>query len=178
VNYVKTYLDGLTITEVLVLRNDKKQALEDMEDTNRSIAVYRDEGRSPRTSAHFMLHCRSASLAPQGLYRPINDKRGLHVRLACPKMYCIPVGFYYAKWLEKLDYYYLRNSLQRERSSSTRTSLTPTPTPIKQTPSSERQTLMEKRAAIFEVSEYGCYGLTTLSVRYSSTGSRHATVLL
>jgi hypothetical protein len=82
------------------------------------------------------------------------------VRLACPKMYCILVGFYYAKWLEKLDYY-LRNSLQRERSSSTRTPLTPTPTPIKQTyfsiasssavtPSSERQTLMEKRAAIFE----------------------------
>ncbi len=42
VNYVKAYLDGLTITEVTALKNDTNQALEDMEDTNRSMAVYRD----------------------------------------------------------------------------------------------------------------------------------------
>jgi hypothetical protein len=42
VNYVKAYLDGITNAEVTALRNDTKQALQDLEDTNRSMAVYRD----------------------------------------------------------------------------------------------------------------------------------------
>ncbi len=42
VNYVKAYLDGMTNAKVAALRNDTRQALEDLEDTNRSMAVYRD----------------------------------------------------------------------------------------------------------------------------------------
>jgi hypothetical protein len=41
-NYVKAYLGSMTNAEVTALRNDTKQALEDLEDTSRSMAVYRD----------------------------------------------------------------------------------------------------------------------------------------
>jgi hypothetical protein len=42
VNYVKAYLEGMTNAEVTALKNNTRQALEDLEDTNRSMAVYRD----------------------------------------------------------------------------------------------------------------------------------------
>jgi hypothetical protein len=42
VNYVKAYPDGMTNAEVTSLKSDTRQALEDLEDTNRSMAVYRD----------------------------------------------------------------------------------------------------------------------------------------
>ncbi len=43
VNYVKAYhLDRMTNAEVTALRNDTRQALEDLEDTNSSMAVYRE----------------------------------------------------------------------------------------------------------------------------------------
>ncbi len=37
VNYVKAYLDRMTKAEVTEVKNDTKQALEDLEDTNRSM---------------------------------------------------------------------------------------------------------------------------------------------
>ncbi len=86
--------------------------LEELEDTNRSMAVYRDEDdllERVRTL------CFTAGFLPKDAYKPMDDKTRLHARLACPKLYCIPVGFYYAKWLEKLDYY-LRTNQPRERS--------------------------------------------------------------
>jgi hypothetical protein len=80
----------------------------------------------------------------------MDEKTRLHVhaRLACPKLYCIPVGFYYAKWLKKLDYY-LRTNQPRERSPTppSDSSIASSSAAI---PSSERQLLMENRAAIFE----------------------------
>jgi hypothetical protein len=41
-NYAKAYLGSMSNAEVTALRNDTKQALEDLEDTNRSMAVYQD----------------------------------------------------------------------------------------------------------------------------------------
>ncbi len=114
-NYVKAYLDGMTKTEVTELKNDTKQAL-DLEDTNRSMAVYRygdDLLERVRTSCFTV---GQQKLLPKDAYKPIDERRGLHTRLAFTKLYyCIPVRFYYAKWLEKLDYY-LRNNPSRERS--------------------------------------------------------------
>jgi hypothetical protein len=80
---------------------------------------------------------------------PMDEKTRLHARLAFLKLYCIPVCFYYAKWLEKLDYY-LRINQARERISLTppaHSSIAPSSAAI---PSKERQALMGKRAAIFE----------------------------
>ncbi len=39
VNYVKAYLDGMTNAQVIELQKDTKRALEDLEDTNRAMAV-------------------------------------------------------------------------------------------------------------------------------------------
>ncbi len=124
------------------------------------MAVYRDGDDLPERVHTLCFTAGQQRLLPKDAYKSMDYKTGLHARLACPKMYCISVGFYYAKWLEKLDYN-LRNSQQRERSPSARTSLTSTPTPVRQmyssiasssaaAPSADRQTLMEKRAAIFE----------------------------
>jgi hypothetical protein len=41
VNHVKAYLDKRTMAEVNVFRDDTNHALEDMDDTNSSMAVYR-----------------------------------------------------------------------------------------------------------------------------------------
>jgi hypothetical protein len=78
-------------------------------------------------------------------YKAVDEKTRLHATLAFPSLYRIPVGFYYAKWLEKLEYY-LRTNPSRERSA--------TPSSIASSsaaaPSAERLALEEKRAAIFE----------------------------
>jgi hypothetical protein len=145
VNYVKAYLDGMTNAQVIELQKDTKRALEDLEDTNRSMAVYRDgDDLLERVS----LSCFTPS--PMGLlsrqaYKAVDEKTRLHATLAFPNLYRIPVGFYYAKWLEKLEYY-LRTNPSRERSA--------TPSSIASSsaaaPSAERLALEEKRAAIFE----------------------------
>jgi hypothetical protein len=145
VNYVKAYLDGMTNAQVIELQKDTKRALEDLEDTNRSMAVYRD--------GHDLLERVNLSCftpSPMGLlsrqaYKAVDEKIRLHAILAFPNLYRIPVGFYYAKWLEKLEYY-LRTNPSRERSV--------TPSSIASSsaaaPSAERLALEEKRAAIFE----------------------------
>ena len=145
VNYVKAYLDGMTNAQVIELQKDTKRALEDLEDTNRSMAVYRDgDDLLERVS----LSCFTPS--PMGLlsrnaYKAVDEKTRLHATLAFPNLYRIPVGFYYAKWLEKLEYY-LRTNPSRERSA--------TPFSIASSsaaaPSAERLALEEKRAAIFD----------------------------
>jgi hypothetical protein len=146
VNYVKAYLVGMTKAEVTELKNDTKQALEDLEDTNRSMAVYRDGDdllERVRTSCFTV---GQQKLLPKDAYKPMDERR--YTRLAFPKLYCIPVGFYYAKWLEKLEYY-LRTNPSRER-SLTPPSHSSIVSSSAATPSTERQALMEKRAAIFE----------------------------
>ncbi len=144
-SYVKAYLDSMTKAEVVELQNDTRRALEDLEDTNRLMAVYRDGDdllERARVSCFTMVQQR---LLPKDAYKPMDGKTRLHTRLAFPKLYCIPVGFYYAKWMEKLDYY-LRTNPSRERS------LTPSSivSSSAAAPSTERLALMEKRAAIFE----------------------------
>ncbi len=145
VSYVKAYLDGMTNAEVVELQKDTRRALEDLEDTNRAMAVYRngdDLLERVRVSCFTM---GQQGLLPKNAYKPVDDKTRLHARLAFPKMYSIPVGFYYAKWLEKLEYY-LRTNTSRERS------LTPSSIASSSAaaPSAERLALMEKRAEILE----------------------------
>ncbi len=148
VNYVKAYLDSMKNTEVTALMDDTKQALEDLEDTNRSMAVYRDGDdllERVRTSCFTVGQQKSL---PKDAYKPMDEKRGLHERLAFPKLHCIPVGFYYAKWLEKLEYCLQSNpSKERSLTPPTHSSIASSSAA---TPSAERLALMEKRTAIFE----------------------------
>ncbi len=147
VNYVKAYLDSMRNAEVTALKNDTKQALEDLEDTNRAMAVYRDGDDLLERVRASCFTVGQQKFLPKDAYKPLDEKRGLHERLAFPKLYCIPVGFYYAKWLEKLNYY-LRNNPSRERSLTLSHSSIASSSAA--TPSAERLALMEKRAAIFE----------------------------
>jgi hypothetical protein len=142
VNYVKAYLDGMTNAQVIELQKDTKRALEDLEDTNRAMAVYRD---GDDLLERVRLSCFTSGplgLLSRNAYKAVDEKTRLHATLAFPNLYRIPVGFYYAKWLEKLDYY-LQTNPSRERSVSIASSSAAAP-------SVERQALMEKRAAIFE----------------------------
>ncbi len=145
VSYVKAYLDGMTNVQVVELQKDTRRALEDLEDTNRAMAVYRDGDDLLERVCVSCFTQDQQGLLPKNVYKPVDDKTRLHARLAFPKLYCIPVGFYYAKWMEKLDYY-LRTNPSREHS------LTPSSIASSSAaaPSAERLALMEKRAAIFE----------------------------
>ncbi len=145
VSYVKAYLDGMTNAQVIELQNDTKRALEDLEDTNRAMAVYRD---GDDLLERVRLSCFAQGplgLLSRNAYKAVDEKTRLHATLAFPNLYRIPVGFYYAKWLEKLNYY-LRTNPLRERS------LTPSSIASSSAaaPSAERLALEEKRAAIFE----------------------------
>jgi hypothetical protein len=73
-NYVKAHLDGLTITEVKALRNDTKQALEDLEDTNRAMAVYRNGDDLPERVGTSCFTAGQHRLLPKDPYKPIDAK--------------------------------------------------------------------------------------------------------
>ncbi len=95
-------------------------------------------------------------------YTQADISERLHKRLLCYNQHSIPIGFYYAKWLEKLNFYV--GQINRDSSSSGKSvSNTPVPTPQKSSSSSiasssaanlvthdSMQSLMEKRAAIFD----------------------------
>jgi hypothetical protein len=90
----------------------------------------------------------------------------LHERLLCCNQHSIPIGFYYAKWLKKFNFYIgqISKEISRDISSPGKSaSNTPVPTPQKSSSSSiasssaanlvmheSMQSLMEKRAAIFD----------------------------
>jgi hypothetical protein len=58
----------------------------------------------------------------------------LHARLGCHNLQHIPIGFYYAKWCEKLLFHLARAGKQDRSLSSTSKTRTPTPSPA-QSPS-------------------------------------------
>jgi hypothetical protein len=90
----------------------------------------------------------------------------LHERLLVFNQHSIPIGFYYAKWLEKLNFYIEQLSKEGSRNpspSAQSASNTPVPTPQKPSSSSiasssaanlgtheSMRSLTEKRAAIFD----------------------------
>ncbi len=165
-NDVMAYLDTLSRRSVLQLQKDTVEALENLEDTRRSMAVYRDgpdlQNRirnSCFTSTGFRLQMKASHTVSD-----LNVR--LHERLLIFNQHSIPIGFYYAKWLEKLDFYIgqLSKDVSRNHSPPAKsTSSTPVPTPQKSSSSSIASSsaatlvtqesmlpLMEKRAAIFD----------------------------
>jgi hypothetical protein len=158
------YLDTLSRRSVLQLQKDTVEALESLEDTRRSMAVYRDGSdlqdrirNSCFTSTGFRLQMKASHTVSD-----LNVR--LHERLLVFNQHSIPMGFYYAKWLEKLDFYIgqLGKDVSRNHSPPANSS-TPVQTPQKSSSSSiasssaanlvtheSMRSLMEKRAAIFD----------------------------
>ena len=62
-------------------------------------------------------------------HRLDDRQRKLHVRLGCHKLHSIPIGFYYAKWSEKLHLHLERARRQDHSLSSMSRTRTPTPPP-------------------------------------------------
>jgi hypothetical protein len=143
VSYVKAYLDGMKNAQVIELQKDTKRSLEDLEDTNRAMAVYRDGDDLLERVRVSCFTQGPQGLLPKNAYKAVDEKTRLHAVLAFPNLYRIPVGFYYAKWMEKLEYY-LRTNPERSVTPSSIASSSAV------APSAERLALMEKRAAIFE----------------------------
>jgi hypothetical protein len=117
-NDVKAHLDTLSRRSVLQLQKDTLEALESLEDTRRSMAVYRD---GPDLQDRIRNSCFTSTgfrLQMKASHTVIDLNVRLHERLLIFNQHSIPIGFYYAKWLEKLNYYIGQLSKEGSRNPS------------------------------------------------------------
>jgi hypothetical protein len=133
-NPVKAYLDTLSLSQLIDLKKDVEAALDHCEDSNRYMAVY--SGGSD-LSKRIRKQCFDKDGTPLKPHKLSDPLQRLHERLGCHSQHSIPIGFYYAKWSEKLQFH-LARALKQDRSHSrTSSSRTRTPSP-KMAPASTR----------------------------------------
>jgi hypothetical protein len=130
-NPVQAYLDTLSLKQVLALKEDVDSALEQCEDSSRCMAVYQG-GDDLRQRVR--KQCFAKDETPLRPHRQDDSKKKLQARLGCHNLQHIPIGFYYAKWCEKLGFYLSKASRQDRSLSSASKTRTPTPSPV-QSPS-------------------------------------------
>jgi hypothetical protein len=104
-NPVQTYLDTLSLSQVAALRKDVDDALEQCEDSGRYMAVYQGGDDLP---SRVRRQCFTKDGKPLKPHKLTDMLKNLHVRLGCHSQHCIPIGFYYAKWSEKLHFHLAR----------------------------------------------------------------------
>ena len=101
-NPVQAYLDTLSLAQVFALKEDVDHALEQCEDSSRCMAVYQGgDDLLPRVRKQ----CFTKNGTPLRPHKQDDMLKKLHVRLGCHKLHHIPIGFYYAKWSEKLHFH-------------------------------------------------------------------------
>jgi hypothetical protein len=165
-NDVRAYLDSLSQRSVMQLQKETAEALENLEDTKRSMAVYQDGLDLQDRIRESCFTANGDRLQPKASHTQADLNVRLHERLLIFNQHSIPIGFYYAKWLEKLNFYIAQISKEVSRNNSPpgkSASDTPVPTPQKTSSSSiasssaanlvtheSMRSLMEKRAAIFD----------------------------
>jgi hypothetical protein len=113
---------------VLDLKKDVEGALEQCEDSNRYMAVYSGGDDLAR---RIRQQCFAKDGTPLRPHKLNDSLQRLHERLGCYSQHSIPIGFFYAKWSEKL-HFQLARAHRQERSHSTASSSrtrTPSPTP-------------------------------------------------
>jgi hypothetical protein len=99
------YLDTLSRRSVMQLQKKTAEVLENVEDTRRSMAVYQD---GPDLQDRIRESCFTANgnrLQPKASHTQADLNVRLHERLLCYSQHSIPIGFYYAKCLEKISFY-------------------------------------------------------------------------
>jgi hypothetical protein len=124
-NPVQAYLDTLSLSQIVDLQKDVDAALEQCEDSSRHMAVYRggdDLARRIRTQCFDNKTPRRPHKANDLLHR-------LYDRLGCHKQHSIPIGFYYAKWSEKLHFHLSRPRKHGRSHSTISSARTRTPSP-------------------------------------------------
>jgi hypothetical protein len=127
-NPVQAYLDTLSFKQVVALKVDVDNALEECEDSSRCMAVYQG-GDDLRQRVR--KHCFDKDGNPLRPHRQNDSLKKLHARLGCHNLQHIPIGFYYAKWFEKLEFYLTRAGKQDRSLSSASKTRTPTPSPVR-----------------------------------------------
>jgi len=110
-NPVQAYLDTLSRAQVKALMEDVDNALEQCEDSRRHMAVYQG---GDRLIQRVREHCFTRDGRPLRPHKLDDLLKKLHLRLGCHKLHSIPVGFYYAKWSEKL-HFHLAKRISKER---------------------------------------------------------------
>jgi hypothetical protein len=108
-NFVQTYLSGLILQQVKDLNRDVQAAMDDVSDTNRLMNVYFAEGIVNVVIEWSFLrnldYPKNPHFTAKGPYKPTDENRVLHQRLAIHNRHFIPIGFYYTKWLKKLRFH-------------------------------------------------------------------------
>jgi hypothetical protein len=127
-NPVQAYLDTLTLSQVFALKEDVDNALEECEDSSRCMAVYQG-GDDLRQRVR--KQCFDKDGTPLRPHRQNDLLQKLHVRLGCHNLQNIPIGFFYAKWSEKLEFHLTRAGRQDRSISSASKTRTPTPSPVR-----------------------------------------------
>jgi hypothetical protein len=165
-NDVMAYLDTLSRRNVTQLfQRETADALESMEDARRSMAtsIYQDGHDLHDRIQESCFTANGNRLQPKAPHTQADLNERLHERLLCyNNQHSIPIGFYHAKWLEKINFY-IGQSSRDSSPPGTSVSNTPVPTPQKSSSSSiasssaaklvtheSMHSLMKKRAAIFD----------------------------
>jgi hypothetical protein len=131
-NPVQAYLGTLSLSRLQDLQKDVDAALEQCEDSSKHMAVYRGgEDLAQRIRAQSFSRDPPLALRP---HKVTDSLQKLHQRLGCHSQHHIPIGFFYAKWSEKL-HFHLSKLRQQERSlsfgSSPARARTPSPATLK-----------------------------------------------
>jgi hypothetical protein len=125
-NPVQGYLGTLSPFRIAELQSEVDSALEQCEDSNKHMAVYRggdDLAQRIRTQSF------DKDKKPLRPHKATDSLHRLHERLGCHKQYSIPIGFFYAKWSEKLHFHFSRIRAQKPTYSSSLSSRSRTPSP-------------------------------------------------
>jgi hypothetical protein len=96
-NNVMAYLDTLSRRNVMQLQKDTSEALDNMEDTRRSMAVYRDGDYLQDRIRESSFTADGNRLQPKAPHTHADINERLHERLLCYNQHSIPIGFYCAK---------------------------------------------------------------------------------
>jgi hypothetical protein len=126
-NPVQAYLGTLDLSRVKDLLKDVDDALEQCEDSNIHMSVYRggeDLAQRIREQWFSMADGRRPHKATDSL-------QWLHDRLGCYNQYHIPIGFYYSKWSEKLHFHLSKMRKQEGNHSPAPPSRSCTPSPAR-----------------------------------------------
>ena len=132
-NPVQAYLDTLSFAQKTALKKDVEGALDLCEDSNRHMAVY---GGGDDLSQRVRQQCFAKDGTPLRPHKLNDTMRRLHTRLGIHSQHDIPIGFFYAKWSEKLNFHLARTNMQGSPSTvSSAGSRTSSPTPAPQSSS-------------------------------------------
>jgi hypothetical protein len=124
-NPVQAYLATLSLSRIKDLQKEVDGALEQCEDSSKHMAVYRG-------GEDLAQRIRAQSFSKDGPLRPhkaTDSLHRLHERLGCHTQHFIPIGFFYAKWSEKIHFHLSKfcKLVRSPASRSSERSRTPSP---------------------------------------------------